>query len=243
MRSKYFLGCSGFYYNHWKGIFYPEDLSKNKWLEFYMEHFNTVEINSTFYRFPKDKTVKNWASKAKSNFKYSLKVNKMITHNKKFIDTKDLVEQFYSLASLLNDKLGCILFQLPPSIHKDINKLNEIISQLNPSYKNVIEFRHKSWWDPEVYKILEKNNITFCSTSSPKLPEDLIITSNIVYIRFHGKSRWFRHNYTDDELKIWVDEIKKISSEIKEIYIYFNNDFEGYAINNCKNLFKLLNLE
>jgi len=240
MNIKFYLGCSGFYYNHWRNIFYPEDYSKRKWLEYYAQHFNTVEINSTFYRFPKDSTLKGWVSRTPEGFIFSLKMNKLVTHKKRFNDTLEIIDKFYKSASLLEEKLGCILFQLPPSFHFDMEKLNNIIEQVNPEFKNVIEFRHKSWWNQEVYDKLKENNIAFCSVSAPKLPDDLIITSKITYIRFHGKNNWFRYNYSDKELEEWSHKIKKIVNRINQIYIYFNNDFEGHAIKNCNYLKKIL---
>ena len=138
-----YLGCSGWFYNPWIGRFYPEGINKGKWLEFYSQHFNTVEVNSTFYGFPKESMVKGWYKRAPQGFVFTLKANKQITRVNKLKNINKLLHSFYSLADLLEEKLGCILFQTPPSLYKDVALLKDFISQLDKK-KNVIEFRHKS---------------------------------------------------------------------------------------------------
>ena len=236
---KYHIGCSGYFYWGWKGKFYPEDLKPNQWFKYYSSVFDTVEINSTFYHFPKSSTIKKWYKDSPENFVFSVKVNKTITHLKKFKDTQDLINQFYKVVSEnLNEKLGTFLFQLPPSYKYSKNNLQKIINQLNPEFKNVVEFRHKSWWNEEVYKILKENNICFCSISSPKLPEDLIKTSDFGYVRFHGKEGWYNYDYSDKELKEWAEKIKQ--AQFKECFIYFNNDYNAYAPKNALTLKEML---
>lgn len=230
------LGCSGYFYYHWKGRFYPEDLPQNKWFSYYSKHFNTLELNSTFYHFPKISTAKNWYRSSPDNFKYSLKVNRFITHIKKFHNVKKLIEDFYKVGDQLKEKMGCYLFQLPPSLHFSMKKLDEIIKQLDLDKSNVLEFRHESWFTDEVYDKLKRNNIIFCIVSSPKFPEDFIQTAKDIYIRFHGKT-WYNYNYSDSELKSWAEKIKK--SKPRNAWVYFNNDANAYAVNNCMSLKKL----
>ena len=233
-----YLGCSGWFYWHWKGKFYPNELPQSKWFQYYMQHFNTVELNSTFYHFPKQSTAKNWYRQAPKGFVYTLKVNKNITHIKKFADTQREIKDFYKLGDELKEKMGCFLFQLPPSLKLDSNLLEKIIEQLDPERKNVIEFRDKSWFKHEVYENLKKANIIFCTVSSPTLPEDFVKTSKDVYIRFHGKTAWYRHDYSQEELKAWSDRIKKAKPE--NVWVYFNNDANASAVDNCLKLRKLL---
>jgi uncharacterized protein YecE (DUF72 family) len=235
---KLFLGCSGWFYWHWKGKFYPEDLPQSKWFQHYTKYFNTVELNSPFYHWPKISTAKSWYRQAPKDFVYTLKVNRMITHIKKFKNTSKLVKDFYKVGCELKDKMGCFLFQLPPSLKFSENKLKEIIKQLDTEKKNVIEFRHESWFKKEVYKELKNNGIIFCIVSAPNLPEDFVKTSDDVYIRFHGKGRWYASNYSDDELKEWAEKIKK--SKAENVWAYFNNDTNAYAVNNCLYLKKIL---
>ncbi len=175
MKQNYFIGCSGWYYNDWAGKFYPEKGYKSKWLEYYSEEFQTVEVNNTFYRFPNEKTVKGWYERTPDDFKFTLKANQLITHRRRFKNTKSTVARFYKLAEILEDKLGCILFQIPPNKPKDIEFLENAVEQMDSSKKNIIEFRDQSWFDSQVYDILNEFNIEFCSVSSPDLPENLVI--------------------------------------------------------------------
>lgn len=236
---KYFLGCSGWYYKDWAGRFYPEDLAKKKWLQFYSTHFNTVEINNTFYRFPTEKQLENWFNRTPSDFVFTLKANRLITHRKKFQGTKDLVDRFYRLTDVLKEKLGCILFQLPPMLHKDLELLNRIIEQLDLRRNNVLEFRHESWFDEEVYMVLRKNSVGFCSVSAPNLPQDLVATSRNAYVRFHGTNEsMYTHLYSQVELEDWGRRIRKLAAD--KVFCYFNNDYQANAVTNCLQLKEIL---
>jgi len=232
------LGCSGYYYNHWKGLFYPETLPKTKWLQYYTQHFNSVEINNTFYRFPTEKLLQDWYNKTPQNFKFTLKANRSITHTRKFHNTQDLTKRFYQLASLLKGKLLCVLFQLPPFMHKNIELLKTIAAQMNPEVVNVLEFRHESWWSSEVYELMERYGLVFCFVSASELPEDLVTTADSAYVRFHGKNGWYHHYYPDTELVEWKEKMEK--SGAKQVLCYFNNDVNANAVKNCLTLKGLL---
>jgi uncharacterized protein YecE (DUF72 family) len=234
----YHLGTSGWSYPGWVSLFYPEDLSSKDWLSFYSQNFSTVEINMTFYRFPKPDTLKNWLEKTPPDFRFTLKANRQITHLKKIKNVQHEVRYFYILANSLKEKLGCILFQLPPSIHFDLPLLEDFLSSLSPDYKNVIEFRHESWYQEAVYDLLRSAKVTFCIVSSAKVPGTVIETADTAYVRFHGLTGEHRHNYTDDELKDWAEKIKMIQA--RECFIYFNNDYQAYAVTNAKTMEPLL---
>jgi uncharacterized protein YecE (DUF72 family) len=234
----YHLGTSGWSYPGWVSLFYPEDLSSKDWLSFYSQNFSTVEINMTFYRFPKPDTLKSWLDKTPPNFIFTLKANRQITHLKKIKNVQHEVRYFYILANSLKEKLGCILFQLPPSIHFDLTLLQDFLASLSPDYKNVIEFRHESWYQQAVYDLLRSAKVTFCMVSSAKVPGTLIETADTAYVRFHGLTGEHRHNYADDELKEWAEKIKMIQA--RECFIYFNNDYQAYAVTNAKTLEPLL---
>jgi len=193
----------------------------------------------TFYRFPKPETLKGWLDKTPPGFYFTLKANRQITHLKKIKGVKSQVRYFYILADSLRDRLGCILFQLPPSLTLDLDLLKDFLSTLSPQYKNVIEFRHESWYREEVYELLQTHNVTICVVSAPELPEQIVETSETSYFRFHGRIGWYKYNYSDEELKDWAEAIKK--TRAKECYIYFNNDYHAYAVSNCKKLSELLN--
>ncbi len=181
MDNKYFLGCSGFYYDHWKGTFYPEKLPKTKWLQYYAEHFNTLEVNNTFYRFPSESLLLDWYQKTPVNFRFFLKANRAITHTRKFHNTEGTTERFYKLAFLLKEKLIGILFQLPSVVHKNMELLEKIASQVDPKAINVVEFRHQGWWDKEVYDFMHKRSLVFCTVSASDLPETLVKTATSIY--------------------------------------------------------------
>jgi uncharacterized protein YecE (DUF72 family) len=241
LKTEYFFGCSGFYYNHWRGLFYPENLPKIKWLQFYAEHFKTLEINNTFYRYPTEKLLKGWYQKTPRDFRFTLKANRAITHTRKFNNTEQLTENFYKLAHLLGDKLSCVLFQLPPSIHKNMDLLEKIASQVDPKVTNVVEFRHHSWWESEVTDFLAQKRLVFCSVSSSELPETLVKTAPDIYVRFHGKDGMYQGFYSEEQLKEWTEKIKRQNPQ--RVFCYFNNDINANAVKNCFMLKKFLENE
>ncbi|MFO7882113.1 MAG: DUF72 domain-containing protein [Kosmotogaceae bacterium] len=235
---KYFVGCSGWKYDHWKGDFYPDEVAKKRWLNYYSQQFNTVEVNATFYGSMKEKTFKKWYDNTEKNFVFTLKGSRWVTHRKKPEEAGDSVEKFYDRSKALNDKLGCILWQLKPSFKKDLKRLEAFCDLLNPSFKNVIEFRDESWFVNEIYEMLEKKRIGFCSISTPDLPDPILSTTDFAYIRFHGSKEWYRSEYETEELKNYASKIKALDAE--EIYCYFNNDTEGHAPHDAQKLKEIL---
>lgn len=233
------VGCSGWFYWHWRDVFYTGGLPTNRWFEHYAKHFRTVELNAPFYAWPTVGTVQTWKKQpGRRKFVYAVKVCELITHVKRFVGTKTLVKDFSHIADLLGDRFGCFLFQLPPSYHYTPARLRTIVSQLDPARKNVVEFRHKSWWNETVYAAFREKAIIFCSSSGPRMPDELIQTADDVYIRFHGTKQWYRHDYSKEELAEWAKRIR--SSGAKAVWAYFNNDREGNAIRNARSFAKLL---
>ena len=234
----YHLGTSGWSYKDWKGRFYPEEMSQKKWLPFYAQHFSTVEINMTFYRYPKPETLKGWLDKVPEDFNFTLKANRQITHRKRIKEVKNEVRYFYTLADSLRYKLGCILFQLPPSLTRDLILLEEFLSSLSPNHKNVIEFRHESWYQHEVYELLKSYNVIFCTVSSAKVPKTVVETAESAYFRFHGLTGGYTYSYSEEELEKWAEIIRK--TKAKECFVYFNNDYHAHAVENCRTLREFL---
>jgi uncharacterized protein YecE (DUF72 family) len=238
MKKKVHIGCSSYNNYQWKKIFYPENIPASKWLEYYCSHFDTYEMNGTFYKFPTLRIMENWYKKTPENFVVSVKAPREITHYKKFIDCDALLTDFYAVCkSGLKTKLGPILFQLPPSFQYTPEKLNLIISQMDVEFDNEIEFRHPSWWIPEVWEELAKNNISFCSVSHPQLPETIFTTFPIIYIRLHGQSKMFYSEYSTDDLKIINDIL--IQNSTKPCFVYFNNTASTAGILNVLEIKKL----
>jgi len=239
---KIYIGCSGWSYKHWVGRYYPKKLASKKWLDFYKNDFNTVEVNMTFYRFPNPNVILSWHKRTPKDFKFTFKGNKLITHTKRLNEIDDLVNRFQELISLIKDKLGCVLWQLPPSIHcsnKNIELIENFLVLLEKKNNNVIEFRHKSWWRKETRELLKKYNASFCSVSALSFPAEFLVVNNLGYVRFHGSTGWYSHNYIEEELKNWA---KKINSEKKwkTLYCYFNNDYMAYAPKNARKLKEIL---
>ena len=233
------IGCSGWFYWGWRGRFYPLELPTHRWFEHYARHFKTVELNAPFYSWPKKSTVRGWLRQAPPRFIYTIKVNRMITHDFRMEGTRMLVEQFYlDVGEPLGKRMGCFLFQFPPSFRFSRTRLSRVIKHLDPRYRNVIEFRHKSWWNGEVYRALRKAKAIFCTVSAPRLPDRLIVCNGRAYVRLHGVTRWYRHDYSDDELREWAGKIRE--SGASEVWIYFDNDRDANAIRNARTLTRML---
>jgi len=228
-----FTGCSSYYNRKWIGIFYPDDVPSKEWFAYYCEHFNTYEMNATFYKFPTSKSLHAWYKRSPEGFVFSVKAPKIITHIKKFVDCEREINDFYmACREGVEDKLGCVLFQLPPSFQYSTQRLDLIINNLDPDFKNVIEFRNESWWLQEVYDVFIKNNLVFCSVNYPKLPTTIIETASTGYVRLHGNPKLFYSEYSSGELNKIYDKIYR-ANKLKEVFIYFNNTASTAGILNA----------
>ena len=237
-KQSIFVGCSGWRYWKWRDSFY-DGVPQNDWFGHYLKKFDTVEINASFYSWPTVAGVQAWRRQpGKKTFVYTVKVCELITHIKKFKGTKTLVKDFGMISDILGDRMGCFLFQLPPSYRYTKTRLNDIVSQLDPARRNVVEFRHASWWNEEVYSAFRKAGIIFCSCSGPRLPDELVQTADEIYVRLHGPKRWYRHDYSKAELAIWAGRIK--ASGAKRAWVYFNNDNDAHAPKNAITLRRML---
>lgn len=226
------IGCSSYATSSWQPLFFPEGLPKKQWFTFYCEHFNTYELNSTFYRFPTLNNLESWYDKAPDGFIFSIKVPKTITHIKRLKDCRDEIEKFYDVALKgLKDKLGGVLFQLPPSFSYSPERLGLVIAACNPEFTNVVEFRHESWWRQDVMETLRNNNITFCSVNYPKLPTDIIKTTLTGYVRMHGNPKLFYSEYTKEQIEVLYTGTK--SQHFDQAFIYFNNTASTAGIINA----------
>jgi len=236
---KYIIGCSGFHYKHWKGDFYPADLPAKKWFEYYCRYFMTLELNVTFYRFPKLSTLQDWYHKSPRDFIFSVKVPRSVTHFKKLNGTLGMVNDFYGLVREgLQEKLGSVLFQFPPNFSCTEQHMRRIIDNADPSFENVAEFRHSSWWKDDIIKQLGEHQIAFCGMSHPDFPNEVIGNTSHLYYRMHGRDQLYSSGYSPEELKSVLNNIRAMK-HIKKAYIYFNNDARGYATRNAERLIKL----
>jgi uncharacterized protein YecE (DUF72 family) len=231
--AKWWIGCSGFHYKHWKTIFYPENLAQTRWFDYYNNRFKTLELNVTFYRFPRLPYLESWYQKSPDIFTFSVKAPRAITHYRKFVKAERYLEDFYgTVREGLKDKLGCVLFQMPEVIAYKEQKLQQIIESLDPTFINVLEFRNETWWNQEVYNKLARHNITFCGMSHPALPRQVIHNTNTLYYRFHGVPDLYKSKYDLPILQRISDEIES-DAATKAAFIYFNNDIDGSAITNA----------
>lgn len=233
------IGCSGWFYSHWRGIFYPpREPTTKAWFAYYSNVFETVELNASFYRWPKPATVRRWKRDARPGFRYSVKVNQEITHGRRLVRTQKRVDAFYEIAQVLGEKMACFLFQFPPSYKYTPSRLKSLVTQLNPALRTVVEFRHKSWWRDSVYRAFREHRLIFCAVSAPRLPEEFPTGQETVYLRLSGKTRWYQHDYSKEELATWADRL--LASGAKEAWVYFNNDRNGYAIKNALMLRRMI---
>ncbi|WP_456414033.1 DUF72 domain-containing protein [Oceanithermus profundus] len=226
MEKRVWVGCSGYFYWGWRGRFYPEDAPPSRWFEFYAQRFDTVEMNSTFYRFPTEATVKRWLKKAPERFRFTVKAPRRITHIERMGEPAS-VAKLYAVLRTLEDRLGAVLFQLPPSLHYSPENLERVLAPLDAGFDNALEFRHPSWWREEVYRALDAAGAVFVSVSAPDLPDDYVETAGRAYLRFHGRTAWYRYRYTDEELAVWARRVRAGAAGV--VYAYFNNDPDAAA--------------
>ncbi len=235
------IGCSGFNYGGWKGNFYPPDLPQKKWLDFYCKIFNTVELNVTFYRLPLASTFSKWHNETPSDFVFSIKGSRFITHIKRLLEPQEPLEIFFERALNLKEKLRVVLWQFSPSFKINIERLKFFLKLLKKyPVKNTLEFRHESWITEEVIDLCRKHNISLCTADWPEFIDELPVTSDFVYIRRHGKGGSYATCYSKAELKKDAKRIRNYLKNDKDVFIYFNNDAFGYAPKNAKELMEML---
>lgn len=233
------IGTSGWSYEHWKENFYPKTVKTKDWLQYYSQSFPTVEINSTFYRTPRTSTIENWYAQVPSDFSFSIKANRHITHQKRLHECEDTLRFFYSQIEHFKSKLGPILFQLPPSFKVNKERLIAFLQFLNNDYQHIFEFRHESWFNDEIYDLLAKHHVALCITdlNGHLSPEE--VTSHFTYIRLHGPHQSYQGSYGSSQLKTWKKKIEQWA-QTTSVYCYFDNDEKGYAIQDAKSLLALL---
>lgn len=227
------IGCSGYQYSDWKRIFYPEELPEKKWFEFYAGYFNSLELNVTFYRAPKPPLLRSWYTRTPNDFLFSVKAPRLITHFKRLHEAQVALNQFYeALRHGLAEKAGCVLFQFPSSFVYEEHRLERIVNLVDPSWRNVVEFRHESWWKEEVFSAFRSKNITFCGMSHPRLPNGVVQTSDAVYYRFQGVPHLYTSSYSTPQLENISQQIQSLN--VKDAFIFFNNTADGAAVNNAR---------
>ncbi len=217
---KLWIGTSGFQYAEWKGNFYPEDLPASKMLPFYAERFSTTEINYTFHRIPAPKTIENWKTLTPENFRFALKAPQKITHFAKLRDCADTLGYFCQIISGLGQRLGPVLFQLPPNFRKDAAALNSFLREL-PSIRAAFEFRHDSWFDDEIFEILKSRNIALCIADTEKLETPTVTTADYGYLRLR------REDYEKSDVERWAKFTREQEAKWRDVFVYFKHEESG----------------
>lgn len=249
MEVRLYIGTSGFYYRHWLGCFYPKGIKQDQLLGFYSQRFNTVEINSTFYRLPSEKTVLNWKKKVSPGFVFSFKGSRIITHLKKFSLDRPILKSFFSRLDPFAEKppSHLILFQTPSFFRLNKEKLTKFLADLPSTFLYGFEFRHQSWFVPGVYSILKKHQAALVLSDSPQKkngsrlwPRADVDTAGFFYIRLHGSRKLYRSSYSEKELKDYAKLIKEKLKKGMVVFCYFNNDAQGYGVDNANKLKHLI---
>ena len=236
------IGCSGWNYPHWRERVYPKKLPPKRWLHYYARLFDTVEVNSTFYRLPRESAVQGWVDGSPPGFLFSMKMSRYLTHIRRLRGLEEGIPLFYSrIAPLVRSpKLGPVLWQLPPTFKRDDERLADCLAAL-PTGRHCFEFRHATWYVDEVYDLLRRHGAALVIPDSPKYPfRQLELTADWTFVRFHHGTRGRNGNYSETEIGEWADRIDGWRSDGIDVYAYYNNDWEGYAVKNGLRLRKLL---
>ncbi len=237
-----FIGTSGWSYPHWEEIFYPKKLASVEWLSYYSCFFSTVEINNSFYHLPRKETFKNWKRRVPKDFIFTVKASRFITHIKKLNDVGEAFNRLWENCQGLSEKLGPLLFQFPPNWKKNQERLRKFLEML-PDHYYAFEFRNESWFSPDIFRLLRNEGAALCITSSPSFPSTREITAPYTFIRMHGGKELYGSNYSEGELKEWSKFISDLNKKKIDVYVYFNNDAHGYAVQNAMKLKEFLNLK
>ncbi len=239
---KTYIGCSGYYYREWKDHFYPAGLSSSKWLPYYAEHFNSIEINSTFYKAPTLKSLQKWYRETPEDFAFTVKANKLFTHLRRMKDVDEEMNQFYDIVgNALQEKVKGILYQFPASVKYSEEMLARILTLGERGLLHTIEFRDISWWREDVYQAFQKAGLVFCNISLPDFEDIFVPSEKANYLRFHGKPVLYKSGYELEALQWWADQVKAHAPEA--IFVYFNNTWYGEAIENAKQIRTMLAAE
>jgi uncharacterized protein YecE (DUF72 family) len=232
------IGTSGWSYDHWQGLLYPENTPVGKRLPYYLPRYNTVEVNSTYYRWPKDQTFAGWRDKLPDGFLMSVKAPRGLTHFARLYQPESWIERIRSGVSKLEDRQGIFLVQLPPQFARDDARLDYFLGAVPDGLKVAVEFRHPSWHEEAVFAILERHGAAYCVMSGAKLPCILRATAPFVYVRFHGPDRehMYAGSYSEEDLAWWAERIREWQAGGHSVFAYFNNDGHGYALKNADTL-------
>ncbi|CAM3015009.1 sensor histidine kinase [Mycobacterium intermedium] len=238
------IGTSGWSYNHWTDVLYPSGTPSSRRLLRYAEVFDTVELNASFYRWPKDETFAGWRDKVPDGFKFSVKAHRGLTHYRRLASPEPWIERFQRCWQVLGDRAGVLLVQLHPEHARDDDRLDSFLASVPPSIRVAVELRHPSWDDPAVYEVLEKHRAAYVVMSGANLACVPRATTDLVYVRMHGPepASMYTGSYTLDDLRCWAERITEWDHQGRGVWMYFNNDLGGHAVRNALTLLEILGM-
>lgn len=233
--SRFYCGACGWNYLHWKGPFYPEGLPQSKWLEHYAGQFDTVEINNSFYRLPEKATFEKWRDRTPDGFVFAVKASRYVTHLKRLTEPEEPLTRLLTHSEGLGDKRGPILYQLPPSLAMDLERLEYFLKLLPKDLRHVFEFRNDSWHNERLWSLLAEYGVAYCIMDSPGVPLHLVTTGGFSYVRMHSGGEKTHGNYTASRLRTWARRCEDLLTR-GDVYVYFNNDNNCCAVRNALDL-------
>ena len=234
------IGTSGWHYASWRGPFYPEATKPKDFLSFYITRFSTTELNNPFYRLPTEAAVECWRDNTPDDFLFAWKASRYITHMLKLKNAEKALDVMFSRADILGPKLGPLLFQLPPFLKADRERLANFLALLPPGHRYTFEFRHQSWYEAPILDLLRDHDISLCLSDHASAPSPWEVTASFVYIRGHGPSGWYWGSYSDETLQRWATDIARWREEGRAVYCYFDNDIKSAAPEDARRLLDLM---
>jgi uncharacterized protein YecE (DUF72 family) len=238
------IGTSGWSYKHWQEVLYPKEIRPEKYLEFYATRFACVELNSSFYSLPRENTVSGWMRRTPDDFRFCLKISRLITHHLRLANIEEPVRKFFTVFNTMNEKLGPVLIQLPPGLIYDRAVICDFLGMLTERYSDyryAVEIRNKSWMTDEFFGLLSDYDTALVfADSGDRYPYCETITTDFIYLRLHGRRQLYASDYSEEELKTYADKIASWQGSEKEIWVFFNNDYNGYAVMNALRLREII---
>ncbi|HVX26630.1 MAG TPA: DUF72 domain-containing protein [Parafilimonas sp.] len=240
-KNKVYIGTSGWHYKHWVGKFYPEKSNARQQWEFYSKHFDTIEINNSFYKLPPPTVFEDWYMHSPKNMLFAVKANRFITHMRKLTQPEEPITRLFFSILQLKEKLGPILFQLPPKWKVNVTRFKEFLETLPNGYRYAFEFRNHTWYSDEIYALLQQYNCAFCIYELEKHLSPMEVTADFVYVRLHGPTELkYQGSYNGTTLRKWAKQSLTWQEEKRDVYIYFDNDQDAYAAFNALALKKIV---
>lgn len=244
MPGRIHIGTSGWSYKHWKGVFYPEKIKTGSWLDYYAQHFNVTEINRSFYKLPSPETVGSWTKQVPSDFLFCPKMSRYLTHMKKLNEPEEPLERFFGIFKVMKKKMRPVLIQLPPFLKFDYDRASHFYQLLKKKYRAynfAVEVRHDSWLKKESTSLMSNYDVSLVISQSEKeFPYKEIITAENIYVRFHGPRALYASPYPDHMLRLFARKFGKWMKEGHELWVFFNNDVHGYAVEDAKKLLGMI---